>query len=69
MVSNEYWKDKAVGRRQVTFAWVTIALLAAGAHYVDLLHRAGACDGAAVNRSMASGSDGMLAHLTSRNPR
>ena len=69
MVSDEYWKEKTVGRQQVTFAWVMVALLAAGAHYADLLHRAGTCERTSVKLSVASSDDGYLANLTSRNPR
>jgi hypothetical protein len=69
MVSDEYWKDKTVGRREVMFAWAIIALLAVGAHYVDLAHRASACDLAGARQLSASIDDAGLTRATSRNPR
>jgi len=36
MVSEQYWKDKRIGRRQVLIAWAIVILLAAGAQTAQL---------------------------------
>jgi hypothetical protein len=44
MASQEYWKDKRIDRRQVLFAWGLVIVLAAGAHYAELVYTAVTCD-------------------------
>lgn len=39
MESQEYWKDKRIGRRQVLYAWVIMIVLALGAQCAEMTFR------------------------------
>ncbi len=43
MLSDEYWKDKTIDKRQVVSAWILVGLLAVGAYYTQALARSVSC--------------------------
>lgn len=56
MASEDYWKDKRIGRRQVLFAWAIVVLLAAGAQFADMAYRANAL-GVGTDRAAATAAE------------
>ena len=57
MDTEEYWKDKRIGHRQVLFAWVIVILLALGAQFAEMAFR-GLSLGVETDRFAATAMDG-----------